>query len=234
MINYNTASVEWFAGRSSNGVLNIELNFNHLPDETGLLAELLAIQHLLFNQNIFAMQVVIPEPIKLEVSDIRILGLVNCLPKAPLYSASAFLRNRLKGVDLRLNIDVECFTQIDKSKSNTYIAKEPAERHFSHVVINKGHFDGILINTHAIDKYSRLHTGGPLRKPISSLIARLHNPKLVKIDIPQYVLRHKLFKYYNNENIEVWGISEATLRFLIVKERQTKCLRTVFHRPVRE
>ncbi len=230
VLNHNTATVEWYTGRNSNGLLSVEIPFAHRPDVTGLLAELLAIQHLLFNVNVFTMQVVQPEPITLEVSDKRILGLVNCIPDAPLYQTSAFLRNRLKGVDLKLNIEPECFEHIEASQPDVYIASEPAERHFSHVVVNTPCLDEVLINTHAIDKYVRLHTGGSLRKPISSLVSRLHNPKLVKMDIPQHVLRHKLIQYQNNENIEIWGIPEATLRFLIIKERQAKYLRTVFRR----
>lgn len=115
-LNQNTVVVEWYAGRNRNGLLTVELQFSHRPDDTGLLAELLAIQHLLFNVNVFTMQVVQPEPITLEVSDKRILGLVNCIPEAPLYQTSAFLRNRLKGVDLKLNIETECFEQIEASQ----------------------------------------------------------------------------------------------------------------------
>ena len=61
-LNQNTAVVEWYAGRNRNGLLTVELQFSHRPDDTGLLAELLAIQHLLFNVNVFTMQVVQPEP----------------------------------------------------------------------------------------------------------------------------------------------------------------------------
>lgn len=233
-LNQNIAVVEWYAGRNRNGLLTVELQFSHRPDDTDLLAELLTIQHLLFNVNVFTMQVVQPEPITLEVSDKRILGLVNCIPEAPLYQTSAFLRNRLKGVDLKLNIEPECFQEIEVSQPDFYIANEPAERHFSHVVVNTPSLDEVFINTHAIDKYVRLHTGGSLSKPIKSLVSRLHNPKLVKLEIPQHVLRHKLIQYQNNENIEVWGIPEATLRFLIIKERQAKCLRTVFRRTARQ
>lgn len=233
-LNQNTAVVEWYAGRNRNGLLTVELQFNHRHDITNLLAELLAIQHLLFNVNVFTMDLVLPEPITLEVSDKRILGLVNCIPEAPLYQTSAFLRNRLKGVDLKLNIEPECFQEIEASQPEVYIASEPAERHFSHVVVKTPSLDEVLINTHAIDKYVRLHAGGSLRKPIKSLVSRLNNPKLVKMEIPQHVLRHKLIQYQNNENIEVWGIPEATLRFLIIKEKQAKCLRTVFRRTCRQ
>ncbi|HAS6727115.1 TPA: hypothetical protein GRI87_00800 [Vibrio parahaemolyticus] len=233
VLNRYTATVEWYTGRNRNGLLSVEIPFGHRPDDTGLLAELLAIQHLLFNVNVFTMQVVQPEPITLEVSDKRILGLVNCIPKAPLSLTSSFLRNRLKGVDLKLNIEQECFDQIEASQSEVYVAIEPAEPHFSHIVVNTPSLDEVFINTHAINKYVRLHTGGSLRKPIKSLISRLHNPKLVKMDIPQHVLSHKLIQYQNNENIEVWGIPDATLRFLIIKERQGKCLRTVFRRSAR-
>ncbi|MBE3868093.1 hypothetical protein HJ160_02790 [Vibrio parahaemolyticus] len=117
VLNHNTATVEWHTGRNRNGLLSVEIPFGHRSDDTGLLAELLAIQHLLFNVNVFTMQVVQPEPITLEVSDKRILGLVNCIPKAPLSLTSSFLRNRLKGVDLKLNIEQECFDQIEASQS---------------------------------------------------------------------------------------------------------------------
>ena len=222
--------VEWHAGRNLNGLLTVKVSFAHPLHETGLYAELLAIQHLLFNMNIFRMQVVLPEPMILEVSDKRILGLASGYPEAPLASTSAFLRNRLKGATVRLNIEQEYFGQIDRECTATYEANEPSEQHFSHVIVDSPCLDRILINMHAIDKYVRLHKGGNLRKPISSLVSRLSHPGLVRMAIPDHVLRHKLFEYQNNENIEVWGIPEATLRFLVVNERSGRCLRTVFRR----
>ncbi|AIW22649.1 hypothetical protein F0267_00725 [Vibrio coralliilyticus] len=238
VISAKVCQVEWFAGKNKCGLLNVQLDFDHKKHETALIGELLAIQHLIFDKNIFSMtKVVSPNYVQLFVSSLQILN-IHSNPNglsSQVYHASSFLRNRFKGVSLELFIDENKFEFINRSIVDIFPVEDPLIKHFTHIYLDAPALGSIMVNTHAIDQYIKHHesTGNPLKHPIDSLVSRMMNPELLKMDIPEHVLRHKLFEYQNNENIEVWGHPNATLKFLVVTDDNVRTLRTVFRKGFR-
>ena len=234
----NLCQVEWFAGRNKCGLLNVQLDFAHKKDETAVIGELLAIQHLIFDKNIFSMtKIVSPSYVQLFASSLEILN-IHANPNglsSQVYCASSFLRNRFKGVSLGLFLDENKFEYINRSIVDIFPVADPRIKHFTHIYIDAPALGHLMINTHAIDQYVKHHenNGNPLKHPIESLVSRMMNPELEQLDIPAHVLKHKLFEHQNNENIEVWGHPNATLKFLIVTDNNIRMLRTVFRKGYR-
>lgn len=236
----NVCIVEWFSGKNKHGLLEVHLNFEHKKHESAIIGELLAIQHLIFDKNVFNMpKVVTPNHVHLYASSVEILNIHSNSHglSSSIYHASSFLRNRFKGVTVKLFIDEEKFEHIDRDRSvvETFTVDNPHISRFTHIHLDAPAIGQLMINTHAIDQYINHHvgSGNPLKDPINSLFSRLMNTELKRIDIPTHVLRHKLFEYQNNENIEVWGHPNATLKFLIVTEDNVRMLRTVFRKGYR-
>jgi len=227
----NSCQVEWYVSEKCCGFLDVELQFEHTRLELPVLCELLAIQHLLFDLNIFAMPMtMLPSNVILRVSSIEILEALHDSEHlcSNIYKASAFFRNRFRGVNVELFKDESLFDVIPSSAHSTYTAESPSEIRFTHLIVDTPSMGELLVNTHAIDQFIAYLDCQPLRNPLKSLVTRMNNPELIRMSIPKNVLRHKLFKYKNNENIEVWGHQTAMLRFLIINEQGVRTLRTVF------
>lgn len=237
-INANVCQVEWFVGRNKCGLLNVQLDFEHKKHETAILGELLAIQRLIFDKNVFSMtKVVSPNHVQLFVSSLEILN-IHANPNglsSQVYNASSFLRNRFKGVSLELFLDEEKFEHIDRSILDVFLVSDPTIKRYSHIFVDAPALGHLMINTHAIDQFIKHHDskGNPLKHPIDSLVARMMNVELQQLEIPEHVRRHKLFSYHNDQNIEVWGHPNATLKFLIVTNDGVRSLRTVFRKGYR-
>ncbi|MFC6674008.1 hypothetical protein [Marinobacterium aestuariivivens] len=223
------ARVFWRAGTKKRGILDVTLDFAHA--DSALIAELVALQHLLFDRKVFDREPGAGAGYKLVVSKgaIRKLALGKS-NKAYATKFAAFLSNRMKGVTIEVSQDYEFMAKPDEVEpellggerevyANTYDAIEtPA-------------MGRVLVTQHAVEQYQARITSGSPKKPWASLVGRLMHPELRMMKVDEKVLRHKARKYGRSDNVEFWGHPTSVFVYQVLREDNgDRVLVTVFER----
>lgn len=222
------AYVYWRVGTKRGGVLNVTLGFEH--SDSALIAELYAIQHLLFVLKVLGREPGSGNGYRLTVSKgaIKKLALGRSDKKCA-YKYSAFLRNRMAGVTIEVSQSQDFLPVLNDSLievltvGSTDIASELQ-------TINTPAMGKVRITKHAVEQYvSRLSSGKP-KNPWLSLVKRLQHPKLCSSLLTEKVRQHKVRKYGIVDNIEEWRHPDDEFRFLVLKNGDTRTLVTSYPR----
>ena len=220
--------VYWRVGTKRGGVLDITLDAEH--SDSALIAELYAIQHLLFVELVLGREPGSGNGYRLTVSKgaIKKLALGRSDKKCA-FKYSAFLRNRMAGVTIEVSRSQDFLPVLNDSLTqvltvgSTDIASELQ-------TISAPTMGKVRITKHAVEQYvSRLRSGKPKNSWLS-LVKRLQHPKLCRSHLTDKVRQHKARKYCTADNIEEWRHPDDEFRFLVLKNGDTRTLVTCYPR----
>lgn len=226
----NSALVFWRAGTKRKGILDVKLDFSH--DESALIAELIAIRHLMLDEKVFGREPGSGIGYRLVVSKGAIRKLV--LGKSDKRFATkfaAFLTGRMSGVTIEVSQDMEFMADPAIEPVTLLEAdKEAFTQTFDE--IQTPAIGAVLVTQHAIEQYQARISSGDPKKPWASLVGRLQHPELRLQPIDEKVARHKARKYGRVDNVEVWGHRDSKFKYLMVinDESKKRVLVTVFER----
>ncbi|MCB5163163.1 hypothetical protein [Marinomonas algarum] len=220
-----SATVFWRVGSTRNGILNVTLKAPH--EDSALVCELVAIQHLIFKKEVFFESIFSGKGCRLVVSKgaIRKLALGRS-NKTYAEKYAAFLDSRLEGV------------KIEVSQKMEFMASE-AECEVEHIretkidfnIISTPAIGDVRITKHAFEQYKTRITSGDPKRPYKSLVKRLNHPELHIRSLNDRVIAHKTRKYGRSDNIELWTHVTSVFNYLIVRDDAGNgTLVTVFER----
>ncbi|WP_076589048.1 hypothetical protein [Vibrio ostreicida] len=222
------AYVYWRVGTKRGGILDVTLG--SVYNDSALIAELYAIQHLLFFMKVLGREPGSGNGYRLTVSKGAIKKFaLGRSDKKYAYKYSAFLRNRMSGVTIEVSQSQDFLPVLNDSLTevltvgSTDIASELQ-------TISTPAMGKVKITKHAIEKYvSRLSSGKP-KNPWLSLVKRLQHPKLCRSRLMDKVHQHKARKYGTADNIEEWRHPDDEFRFLVLKNGDIRTLVTSYPR----
>lgn len=227
-IDKQSAYVFWRVGLNKQGALKVEMDFES-PD-IAIIAELSAINHLMFHKQVFNINPMSGKGIELVVSKGAVKKLVlGKSSKASCKKFAASIQNRLQDVTIKVSKSKVEMLALAESDIE-YLHADTATFTETLTSIDSPSMGTIYITAHAVEQYEARHLSGSLSKPLASLVSRLKNPELRKIELPPKVLKHKERKYGRSDNVEAWSHPTSTVKFLIVNNDQNgkKILVTVF------
>lgn len=229
--NDSQVRVFWRTGIQNRGILDVTLANPH--PESALLAELMAIQHLMFERLVFDREPIKGGGYKLITSKGAIKKLaMGKSDKQFAVPLSQFLRHRLSGITIEVSQSREYLPTLDDCMPEELQADQDHYlQELSSDLVETPAMGSIVLTHHAVEQYaSRIATGAP-KDPRLSLIRRLMNPELINFPLSEKVLAHKARKYGRADNIEVWGHPTSNLSYQLVKDdSDRKVLVTVFRR----
>lgn len=222
------AHVYWRVGTKRGGVLNVTLGFEH--SDSALIAELYAIQHLLFVMKVLGREPGSGKGYRLTVSKGAIKKLaLGRSDKKYAYKYSAFLRNRMSGVTIEVSRSQVFLPVIDDTPIVALAVGSHDVLCELQTIITPA-MGKVRITKHAVEQYlSRLNSGKP-KSPWLSLVKRLQHPKLCLSFLTDKVRQHKAQKYGTADNIEEWRHPNDEFRFLVLKHGDTRTLVTSYPR----
>ncbi|WP_155837751.1 hypothetical protein [Hydrogenovibrio marinus] len=231
-ISESQALVEWSFSKAKCGKFLCTL----LPgsESIELIAEMVVIRHLIDERQIFGQKLLTGKGLTLNVSSGAIKKLV--LGKSDKKDASHYanyLSLVLDGCKFKVHKNqniVDCESPLDESLDIL-----PEVYGSSHYLVNAGKIGEVFVTRHAIERYQErtIEESGECKYPLATLIKRLSNKEIEKVQLPEKVLNHKLKKYRNpDEDYEVWKHPTSSLHFGIVLDKKTlkKTLVTIFIR----
>lgn len=221
------ARVFWRVGTKKRGILDVTLDFAH--EESALLGELVAMQHLLFDRKVFDREPGSGSGYKLVVSKgaIRKLALAKSSKKFAVKFAG-FLTNRMKGVSIEVSQDYEFMPTAEDCEPEE-LGGERSIYAKTFDEVDTPAMGRILVTQHAVEQYQERITSGSPTKPWASLVGRLKNPELRIVRLDPKVVKHKLRKYGRVD--EFWGHPTSSFRYVVRREDNGDgVLVTVFER----
>ncbi len=225
-LNQKATRVYWQVA-SQQGILDIK---HWMIQEHGeLIAELVAIQYLLFDKQVFTTKPNAGSGLELSVSKGAIKKLIRGKSTKTLaIKFAAFLSNRLDGVKITVSKQTKGMANPIHVTAESLLV-DPSKYTNTHELISTPALGQLYVTAHAVKQYkARLSTGVP-KKPWASLVARLQHPKLKQKTLPDYVIAHKERKYGKSDNIEVWGHENCTFTYLVINNGAKRTLVTVFN-----
>lgn len=223
------ARVFWRVGTKKHGILDVTLDFAN--EESALLGELVAMQHLLFNKKVFDREPGSGNGYKLVVSKgaIRKLALEKSTKKFAVKFAG-FLTNRMKGVNIEVSQNYEFMPTVDECEPEQ-LGGERSVYAKTFDAVDTPAMGRVLVTQHAVEQYQERITSGSPKKPWASLVGRLKHPELRIQPLDKKVLAHKARKYGRSDNVEAWGHPTSSFTYLVIRnENDERVLVTVFER----
>ena len=223
------ARVFWRVGTKKKGILDVTLDFAH--EESALLGELVAIQHLLFAKKVLDREPGSGQGYKLVVSKgaIRKLALGKSSKKFASKFAG-FLTNRMKGVTIEVSQSYEFMPSLDECEPES-IGGERQGYAKTFDEVETPAMGCVKVTKHAVEQYEARITSGSPKKPWASLVNRLKHPELRIQPLDAKVLAHKARKYGRSDNVEAWGHPTSSFIYLVIREDNgERFLVTVFER----
>lgn len=231
--------VYWSTGLVKNGC--VDVNTASYSKDVEVLAELIAIRHLLFHVQVFDRKPLWGSGIELTVASEEILHLFDRTSrKAHLYPYFRYVPACLEQIKICLKcpfVDEDCFRLHAKSTVHTVDGSLEAYKNPNEVWHTA--FGDLFLTKHAVEQFftrSEAGLGGSPKNPRAALL-RLLGPKssrFVRVELPVMVEVHKSIKYGTSYISEFWADPDTGMHLTIVKPVSggPSTLVTVFFRPV--
>lgn len=224
-INQDRCKVSWTTGLKHFGIVEV-VNSSKIPiDDFSVIAELLAIKHLLFEVQVFDRFPFTGVGYQLCVKHHVIKDLVEG------FSSQVHLKEYIRFFDVLEGITVKIDKLLGIYEDELGCAPKcvigtscmGVQFNFISPVLGQ-----TCLTMHAIEQY-RERLGSDIPKNIWLSVSRkLNSERLKKLNVPQKVLIHKAMKYGQSNNVEVWGIPQSSMRFLIIKNAEKRTVVTSF------
>lgn len=218
-------SVAWSTGLKKNGVVNV-----HFPTpqaSNDLLAEFVAIRHLLFKAQVFDRLPITGEGHAFEFSSMKPYLIVAGARKTKnIVPFARFLWSDMTGAKFDVNLDTEW---------HDLVSKGPAvDIEFDHyndaglITFTTPSFGKIQVSPHAVQRYTE-RSADFMKAPRRSLMRFILKPGFKKTSMPESVKNHKQFRYGPHDPVETWIYPGSNNYFLFVLKDSYKVLVTIYN-----
>lgn len=229
--NSKEVDVNWYVGQQKFGQLTVQFNFD--IEDMEIAAELITIQHLMFEKLVFARYPQSGEHYSLKVSKGAIKKIVQGRSdKKHLFPYALFLEHGLRGVNLSVaNKAVHSAALDNEHRQHATIVITENDYKDTRSTVDTPALGLVRLSLHAVEQFE-VRLDEELKKPARvSLIQRLQNPGLALVELPENVKFHKQRKYGAHDKIEVWRNPTSRFHYVIVVgEDEERTLVTVFTR----
>lgn len=212
--------VYWRVGTKRKGILDVTQASAH--EDSALIGELIALQHLLFEKVVFTGSKGPGSGIgyKLVVSKGAIKKLATGRSdKKYAMKFAAFLTSRMKGVAIEVSQKREFMPTLEECEPELLVdANEKNSSTFDQ--IETPAMGTILVTQHAVDQYEARITSGSPKRPWASLVSRLMHPEMRQITLPPKVQAHKIRKYGQLD--EFWSHPTSRFQFVVTRNQDGK------------
>jgi hypothetical protein len=222
-------AVAWRVGINRRGIVIV--TGISIQSDRAVAAELIAIRYLLFSKNVFNNEIITGKGIAIDVSSPLIKKLYrNKTTKRHLNPYAHFLKTNL--TDALLTISKADDEHLPALTDNVPVEHINATDQPLYDVISTPAIGDVRITKHSIDQYTERQHSGEAKSFIASLVKRLKHPNLQQQKIPDRVTQHKLKRYGDIEQLEVWGHDSSQMHFVVVRDPHSKIgsLVTVYRR----
>jgi len=212
--------VAWSKGLKAKGFIRVEKS--SLPDPD-IIAEITAIQHLLFKQNIFNREIINGNGFKIVCHKLIKSVIEKKTSRKHLYPLLSFVRSNLNGCVLKsfAEIDNKLLAPLGSPEFEITDA-DPSVLNQDYDVFETPAMGRLKLTAHAIEQYKiRLHSGETLN-PQVSLIKRLRNPNIAQHELPEKIKNQKIKKYGSVENTEIWGHDSSQMHFVVIRDSNNR------------
>lgn len=223
-----TAVVHWRSSTIKCGIIEVTLPYESL--DVDIVGELVALQHLIVDKEIFGQSVLHGDGLEIEVSKGAIKKiLTGKTTKKEIIKYASFIPFLLQGISLKTHKKCsknDAFEGRISEKITVDIEKYTNTR----ILVSSPVIGGIEITSHSVNRYlERIRDeSGDVKFPLKSLVARLTNPDLRQVTLPKKVVSHKIRKYGESDEFSVWKHPTSTLNFGLIKVGPVFNLVTVF------
>lgn len=225
----STATVYWKHSEQKHGAINVVFPFE--SNDVDIMAELVAINYLIFDKEIYGLKPLHGSGIELSVSKGAIKkAALNKTAKKELVKFASFINFLLDG----------CVIKTHKKRSNNApihkddfeIINVDVEKYTStKLILNTPAMGDIEVTSHALERYKErmiAESGTESKTALKSLANRLMHKELVEVKLPENVIKHKLKKYGRVDDFSVWIHPTSTLNFAFVQNGSRMSLITIF------
>lgn len=223
------AQVFWYIGQERKGILNISFDFE--SEEFEIIAELVAIRHLIFEKLSFEVEPFFGKGYRLAVSRGAIKKLFRgTSSKAFAGQFAAFLKIRMEEAVIEVDRWLDKFGHDKESWPQETIEASYHQYSSPHTMIETPVLGKIFITQHAIEQFRARHdSADEIRAPLASLVQRLKHPNMAIELLPESVLEQKKRRYGRADNIQALRHPDSQDTFLILTDESgDKNLVTVF------
>ncbi len=223
-----TAIIHWRSSATKCGVIEVTLPYESL--DIDIVGELVALQHLIIDKEIFGKNAFHGEGLKVEVSKGAIKKILTGKTiKKEIIKYASFIPFLLQGISIKTHkkcskndvfegcISEKIVVDVEKYTNTRLLVSSPV-------------IGDIEITSHSVGRYlERVKPeSGDIKFPLKSLVLRLTNPDLRQVTLPENVVSHKLRKYGESDEFSVWKHPTSTLNFGLIKVGPVFSLVTVF------
>lgn len=229
--------VYWRVGTRRRGVIDVRMGFS--TEDQEIIAELIAIRHLIMSKRVFCCTPTTGRGFKISVSKGAIRKIVQGR-SSKVFAArfASLLTGRMEGVIVEVAHSMEFMpSEQDADYADFLEVLNAAAKDYAspHEVIETPNIGMLSVTRHAVRRYTeRLSSKGEgetLSRPWASLISRLRNPELELVPLRDSVMRHKMRRYGANNEVQIWSHPTDKMRYtVVVRSDGVKVLVTVFER----
>ncbi len=223
-----TALVQWRSSATKCGIIEVTLPYDS-PD-MDIVGELVALQYLIIDKEIFGQNALHGEGLEVEVSKGAIKKiLTGKTTKKEIIKYASFIPFLLQGLSLKTH--KKCSQNDDCEGCVSEKILVDVEKYTNtRLLVSSPVIGDIEITSHSVGRYlERVKSeSGDIKFPLKSLVLRLTNPDLRQVTLPKDVVSHKLRKYGESDEFSVWKHPTSTLNFGLIKDGPTFHLVTVF------
>ncbi|WP_127471967.1 hypothetical protein [Thiomicrorhabdus aquaedulcis] len=227
-LDLRTSQVLWTYGQNRAGVIEVEMPYD--SEDSDIIAELVAIQHVIFAKAVLGFKPLHGAGIEIEVSKGAIKKILNnATTKKELIKYASFIPFLLQGVSIKTHRkhskDV-VFEGLEFEKIVVDVEKYTNTR----LLIESPAIGFIEITHHALQRFTEKSEveSGFVKQPLKALVARISHPDIVRVKLPTGVIEHKQRKYGQDDNYSVWKHPTSTINFGLVNNAGVYSLVTVF------
>lgn len=231
----DTITVYWSTGYRNNGAVEVKIPVER--EDRIIIAELIAIRHLIFTQEVFGQKPTSGNGYELRVSSGAIRKLMmRRSTKEHLLEFALFLSGPLEGVTITVckhNLTDKLFGSLETHKLDTvnianFENQLPQEKWNTSI-------GQLYISKHAVQQYEiRLNEQNkdPVSNPMNSLLRALNQGPFIPVELAEDVANRKKKKYGDNHDVETWKNPYTGLNLTVSKNTPdgTGLLLTCFYR----
>jgi hypothetical protein len=223
-----TAVVHWRSSAIKCGIIDVTLPYE--SEDVDIVGELVALQYLIVDKEIFGQSALHGEGLEVEVSKGAIKKiLTGKTTKKEIIKYASFIPFLLQGISLKTHKKCSKNDEYEECISEKILVD--VEKYTNtRLLVSSPVIGDIEITSHSVSRYlERIRDeSGNVKFPLKSLVARLTNPELRKVVLPENVVSHKLRKYGESDEFSVWKHPTSTLNFGLIKVGPVFNLVTVF------
>lgn len=206
----DSVKVAWTTGLKKYGVINVIFPETHAGHR--VIAEIVAIRHLMYEREIFDRFPMAGAGHRIVVSSEPVHDLITGFNKpSHLAPYAAFLYTDLAGALLEVDTAPDWIEEAKAQPETTFVFDPYV--HTGKITYNMPAIGKIRITQHAVQRYGERNSHY-IKTPQRSLLKFLSRPEMHKTVLPPEVKKQKEIRYGSNDHVEAWTSTDSTWVFL--------------------